>query len=94
MRKYKIYNGEYIELTPSELAEMQKAQEEQEKEYWQSVSYEDAVNAEIRKQYTESAEFAILRQKNEKPEEYAKYYSYCEECKAFAKAKKETYKKV
>lgn len=84
----KIINGKLVEMTPSEIAEMQKAQEEQEKAYWTNISYEDAVNTEIRKQYTESAEFAILRQKDEKPEEYAKYYSYCEECKAYVKEKK------
>lgn len=78
------------ELTPSELAEMQKAQEEQEKAYWTNISYEEAVNAEIRKKYTESAEFAILRQKDEKPNEYAEYYSYCEECKAYVKEKQST----
>lgn len=79
------------ELTPTELAEMQKAQEEQEKAYWTNISYEDAVNAEIRKKYSESAEFAILRQKDEKPNEYAEYYSYCEECKAYVKEQKEKY---
>lgn len=77
------------ELTPSEIAEIEAQQQKAEREYWQSVSYEDAVNAEIRKQYTESAEFAILRQKDEKPNEYAEYYSYCEECKAYVKEKKE-----
>ena len=81
-------NGRYVELTPTEIAEMEAQQQKAEAEYWQSVSYEDAVNTEIRKQYTESAEFAILRQKDEKPEEYAKYYSYCEECKTFVKEKK------
>ena len=89
MRVYE--NGVYRDLTPSELAEMQKAQEKQEKEYWTNISYEDAVNAEIRKKYSESAEFAILRQKDEKPNEYAEYYSYCEECKAFVKAQKEKF---
>ena len=81
------------DLTPSELAEMQRVQAEQEKAYWQNISYDEAVNAEIRKKYSESAEFAILRQKDEKPEEYAKYYSYCEECKAFVKAQKEVFGK-
>ena len=81
-------NGIYRDLTPSELAERQKAQEEQEKAYWTNISYEDAVNAEIRKKYSESAEFAILRQKDEKPNEYAEYYSYCEECKAYVKEQK------
>lgn len=74
--------------TPTELAEMQKAQEEQEKAYWTNISYDEAVNAEIRKKYSESAEFAILRQKDEKPNEYAEYYSYCEECKAYVKEQK------
>lgn len=87
-------NGIYRDLTPSEIAEMQKAQEEQEKEYWLNISYEDAVNAEIRKKYSGSAEFAILRQKDEKPNEYAEYYSYCEECKVFVKAQKEVFSKV
>lgn len=63
-------------------------EEMQNKAYWTNISYEDAVNAEIRKQYTESAEFAILRQKDEKPNEYAEYYAYCEECKEFVKEKK------
>ena len=81
-------NGTYRDLTPTELAEMQKAQEEQEKAYWTNISYDEAVNAEIRKKYSESAEFAILRQKDEKPNEYAEYYSYCEECKAYVKEKK------
>ena len=82
------------DMTPSELAEMQKAQEEQEKAYWTNISYEDAVNAEIRKKYSESAEFAILRQKDEKPNEYAEYYRYCEECKAYVKAQKAKFGKV
>ena len=82
-------NGIYRDLTPEEIATMQAEAERQEREYWQAVSYDEAVNTEIRKQYTESQEFAILRQKDEKPEEYATYYAYCEECKAFVKAKKE-----
>lgn len=90
---YKLENGQILLLTDDEIAQIQIEQEQRNKEYWQSVSYEDAVNAEIRKQYTESGEFAILRQKDEKPEEYAKYYSYCEECKAFVKAQKEVFGK-
>lgn len=77
--------------TPAELAEMQAAQEQAEREYWANIPYDEAVNAEIRKRYTESAEFAILRQKEEKPEEYAAYYAYCEECKAFVKEKQKFY---
>lgn len=85
---FKVINGKKVDLTLSEIAEMEAQQKKAERGYWQSVSYEEAVNTEIRKQYTESAEFAILRQKDEKPEEYAKYYSYCEQCKDYVKEKK------
>ena len=81
-------NGVYRDLTPEEIAEMQAVQEQAEKEHWQSIPYDDAVDAEIRKRYSVSQEFAILRQRDEKPEEYDAYYAYCEECKAFVKAKK------
>lgn len=57
-------------------------------EYWASIPYEEAVDAQIRKRYSISQEFAILRQKEEKPEEYAAYYDYCERCKAFVKTQK------
>ena len=83
-------NGELIkrELSDNELAEMQEQQTQEEKEYWLNISYDEAVNAEIRKRYTESQEFAILRQKEEKPDEYAEYYNYCEQCKQYVKQKK------
>ena len=84
----KYVDGKYYELTQEELAQMQLAQEQAEKEYWANIPYDDAVNTEIRKQYTESQEFAILRQKEEKPQEYAKYYAYCEQCKDYVKSKK------
>ena len=81
----KIYiNGVIREMTPEEVAQMQTA----EAEYWSSVPYKKAVNEKIRERYDESEEFAILRQKDEKPEEYAEYFAYCEECKAFVKSKK------
>lgn len=69
-------------------AELTAAVEVAEHEYWQNIPYDEAVDAEIRKRYSVSQEFAILRQKDEKPDEYAAYFAYCEECKAFAKAKK------
>lgn len=49
------------------------------------AEYENTVNAKIREKYTLSQELAILRQRDTKPEEYAAYYTYCEECKAKAK---------
>lgn len=87
MRIYE--NGIYRDLTPEELAQMQAEAERIEAEYWRTTSYDDAVDSEIRKRYSVSAEFAILRQKDEKPEEYAAYYAYCEECKEYCKRKKE-----
>lgn len=89
MKKY--VNGKYIEMTEEEIAEAQAQSEQSEKEHWQNVDYGEAINSEIRKKYTESEEFAILRQKDEKPQEYAEYYEYCERCKAYVKAQKEKY---
>lgn len=78
-----VYENGLREATPEELTQM----EAQERSYWHSISYDEAVNAKIREKYTDSQEFAILRQKDEKPEEYATYYAYCEECKAYVKSK-------
>lgn len=85
MRIYE--SGRYREMTPSEIAEMEAQAAEMERQYWLNTSYDDAVDAEIRKRYTVSQEFAILRQRDEKPEEYTAYYAYCEECKAYVKQK-------
>jgi hypothetical protein len=86
MKKY--INGQYVELTPEEIADITVIREREEREYWQSISYDDAVDAEIRKKYSASQEFAILRQKDEKPTEYAEYFAYCESCKAYVKERK------
>ena len=85
---FEIVNGEYLELAPEEITAMETAQAKAEQEYWQSIPYDEAVDAEIRKRYSVSQEFAILRQKEEKPEEFAQYYAYCEECKSYIKKKK------
>lgn len=78
-------------MTQEEISELQAEAERGEAEYWQSIPYDEAVNDKIRERYTESQEFAILRQRDEKPDEYADYYSYCEECKAFVKEQKAKY---
>lgn len=83
MRIYE--NGKYRDMTTAELAEMEAQTAEQERQYWQTTPYDEAVDAEIRKRYTISQEFAILRQRDEKPEEYAAYYAYCEDCKMLVK---------
>ena len=86
MKKY--INGQYIELTSEEIAAMQADKDRLDAEYWASVDYGDAVNAKIRERYSESQEFAVLRQKEEKPDEYQEYFAYCEACKDFVKTKK------
>jgi head-tail adaptor len=78
-------------MTAEEIAEMNARMEQAKREYWLDISYDEAVNAEIRKQYSESQEFAILRQRDEKQEEYAEYFAYCESCKDFVKKKKTEY---
>ena len=47
--------------------------------------YMDYVDRLIRRKYSVSAELAILRQRDSKPEEFASYNAYAEECKARAK---------
>lgn len=48
--------------------------------------YEALVEKYIRQKYSLSQELAILRQRDEKVEEYTAYYEYAEECKVRAKA--------
>ena len=48
--------------------------------------YSDEVVRRIRARYSLSEEFAILRQRDEKPEEFAAYNAFAEACKAEAKA--------
>ena len=84
-------DGIVREMTQEEIAESQAQSEQAEKQYWQTVDYGEAINTEIRKRYTESQEFAILRQQEEKHEEYAEYYAYCESCKEYVKKQREFY---
>ncbi len=44
--------------------------------------YENKVVAEIRKKYNINQELAILRQRDSKPQEFAEYNEYVEQCKA------------
>lgn len=81
----KIVNGQYIEMTAEEIAAMREQAELAEREYWLGTSYDDLVNTEIRKKYTPSQEFAILRQRDDKPDEYSAYYWHCEWCKSYVK---------
>lgn len=83
-----ITGGAKTAQTAAELAETEEETKRAEMEYYANVEYGEAVNAKIRERYTESQEFAILRQRDNKPGEYAVYNAYCEECKAIVKNKK------
>lgn len=48
-------------------------------------TYEERVVKLIRLRYDINSELAILRQRDSKPEEFAEYNAYCEECKIQAK---------
>lgn len=80
-------DGEIVEVPDTEF-EAQRA------EYWRNVNYDDAVDFAIRTKYTISQEFAILRQRDEKPKEYEKYFDFCEQCKAQTKEMIQKYTEV
>ena len=52
-------------------------------------TYEQKVVELIRQKYSINDELAILRQKDQKPEEYQEYYNYCENCKQQVKQEQE-----
>lgn len=49
------------------------------------ISYDELVEQLIHERYTFGQEIARLRQKDTKPEEFAEYDAYAEQCKARAK---------
>ena len=48
--------------------------------------YENLIIRKIRERYSVNQELATLRQRDEKPEEFAEYNAYVEQCKAEVKA--------
>ncbi len=54
-------------------------------EPYPQLTYEELVERFIREKYSLSAELALLRQRDSKPEEFAEYNAYAEQCKAKAK---------
>ena len=64
------------DYTPEEIAEIEAIQNEE-----IVIDYDAEVNRLIRQRYTASQEFSVLRQRDEKPDEFAEYNEYCEWCK-------------
>lgn len=72
---YALVNGLLVERDKSaELAEIKT-----------TIDYPQLVESKIRTKYSVSAELAILRQRDTKPEEFAEYNAFCELCKVEAK---------
>ena len=55
------------------------------KETEAKIEYENKIVALIRKKYNINQELSILRQRDTKPEEFAEYHKYAEQCKAQVK---------
>ena len=55
------------------------------KETEAKIKYENKIVSLIRKKYNINQELAILRQRDTKPEEFAEYHKYVEQCKAQVK---------
>lgn len=72
---YAIVNGALVERDKT--AELAKIKT--------TIDYPQLVESKIRTKYSVSAELAILRQRDTKPEEFAEYNAFCELCKVEAK---------
>ena len=87
-----ITDERWLELIDGQAAGMLITEDEQGSpvltEYVNSVpvpTYEQRVQQSIRERYSVDDELAILRQRDTKPDEFAAYYEYAEQCKAQAK---------
>lgn len=87
-----ITDERWLELIDGQAAGMLITEDEQGSpvltEYVNSVpvpTYEQRVQQSIRERYSVDDELAILRQRDTKPDKFAAYYEYAEQCKAQAK---------
>lgn len=87
----KIFDGQtYRELTPEEIAQRQADAEAENRKHWSTISYDDAVNDEIRKRYLQQSVEAIINNYLSSPEnteyvrEFLELQEYRAQCKAYA----------
>ena len=66
-------NGEFVEMTPEEIAELEAMQVK--------PDYKENIVSAIREKYSVDDELAILRQRDTKPEEFAEYFNFVENIK-------------
>ena len=76
-----VKRAEYGDISLLEIEDLKKIPVVEREKY-----YGEMVERLIRARYNLSAELAILRQKDEKPEEFAEYFVYAEQCKLCVKA--------
>lgn len=62
-----------------------KKNRESNPESWEKL-YKTEIQRRIRKRYSTDDELAILRQRDDKPKEFAEYNEYVEKCKAEIKS--------
>lgn len=72
MRKW--LNGEIVEMTEEEIAEIENER--------LNIPYEQRVVDRIRQVYSVDDELAILRQRDTKPDEFIAYHNFVEQIKA------------
>lgn len=85
--RYVVIDGKtYVPPTDEQIIKAGYEIKEVEKIVYNSPTYEEKVVQLIRQRYDIDAELAILRQRDSKPEEFAEYNNYCEECKNKIKA--------
>jgi len=77
------------DLTEEEIGAMEQAGQKSEEGFWH-LPYGERVSALIREKYSMDDEFAIQRQRAEKPEEFLAYFNFCEACKTKAREKPDT----
>ena len=67
------------------MLKLAKKNKEVKPESWTEL-YENTVERKVRVRYSVGQELAILRQRDKKPEEFAEYDAFVEQCKAETKA--------
>lgn len=87
--RYKETPDDYTEQDLTEDIEptddLEPVEPEQPTSYLDEYEYKELTEKYIRQRYSISEEFAVLRQRDMKPDDFKQYYDYCEECKAKAK---------
>ena len=91
----RIFDGKvYRDLTPEEIAKAEHEAKQAELAYWSSISYEEAVSIEFRKNYSQDRVEAIINNyllDQTDPlfiKEFQEMQTYRAECKEYVKEKK------